>query len=245
MFLGVQNVSKRFGGIAALNNVSFSVREGETVGLIGPNGAGKTTMVNVICGLYKPDSGTIKFNGEDITELPPHEKCRLGIARTYQIPRPFSGMTAINNVLVGVLAGKNVPNRSLADASFEAFYYLQYVGLERKRDILAQDLTLYELRMLELARALASRPKFLIIDEAMAGLNPAECLKAVKLIKRAQEEFKLTILWIEHVMSVIMNAANRIVVLSQGQKISEGPPEMILKDEKVINAYLGEKLAGD
>jgi len=240
--LKVANVTKRFGGLIAVDNVSFSVEEGEVVGLIGPNGAGKTTLLNVICGIYCPDSGTIEFKGKDITGRPPNEICRLGIARTYQIPQPFPDMTALNNVAVAVLYGKKRRNMSLADAELEASYFLEFVGLFGKRNVLARDLTLYELRMLELARALATSPTLLLIDEAMAGLNPKESLRAVKMIKTAQEHFNLTILWIEHVMRIIMNAADRIIVLHYGRKIAEGPPKIIAEDSRVIEAYLGEKI---
>jgi len=241
--LNIINVTKRFGGIVAVDNVSLSVNEGEIVGLIGPNGAGKTTLLNTICGIYKPDSGKIEFNGKDITGLPPHKICKLGIGRTYQIPQPFPDMTAILNVAVSVLNRTDSANMSLGDALLEASYYLEFVGLLNKRDILARDLTLWELRKLELARALATSPKLLLIDEVMAGLNPAETLSAVRLIKRAQEEFHVTVLWIEHVMKVIMEAADRVIVLHYGKKIAEGKPDEVVKNERVVEAYLGGKYA--
>ena len=241
--LNIINVTKRFGGILAVDNVSLSVNEGEIVGLIGPNGAGKTTLLNLTCGIYKPDSGKIEFNGKDITGLPPHKICKLGIGRTYQIPQPFPDMTAILNVAVSVLNRTDSANMSLGDALLEASYYLEFVGLLNKRDILARDLTLWELRKLELARALATSPKLLLIDEVMAGLNPAETLSAVRLIKRAQEEFHVTVLWIEHVMKVIMEAADRVIVLHYGKKIAEGKPDEVVKNERVVEAYLGGKYA--
>ncbi|MCR8472257.1 MAG: ABC transporter ATP-binding protein [Candidatus Korarchaeota archaeon] len=241
--LKLSNVTKSFGGLIAINNVSFEISKGETVGLIGPNGAGKTTLIHLITGVYKPDLGSIKFNGKELTKMPPHRICREGIARTYQIPQPFPDMTALNNVVVAVLNRKNRKNMSLADAELEASYFLEFVGLFRKRNTLARDLSLYELRMLELARALATEPKLLLIDETMAGLNPVESLRAVDMIKMAKEHFDLTILWVEHVMKIIMSAAERIIVLHYGKKIAEGPPEHISKDEKVIEAYLGEKYA--
>jgi len=241
--LNIINVTKRFGGILAVDNVSLSVNEGEIVGLIGPNGAGKTTLLNLVCGIYKPDSGKIEFNGKDITGLPPHKICKLGIGRTYQIPQPFPDMTAILNVAVSVLNRTDSANMSLGDALLEASYYLEFVGLLNKRDILARDLTLWELRKLELARALATSPKLLLIDEVMAGLNPAETLSAVRLIKRAQEEFHVTVLWIEHVMKVIMEAADRVIVLHYGKKIAEGKPDEVVKNERVVEAYLGGKYA--
>ena len=222
--LEVKGATKRFGGLLAVNGVSFSVKEGEVVGLIGPNGAGKTTLLNLICGIYKPDSGNIHFLDNEITGLASNRICRFGISRTYQIPQPFEAMTALAGVAVGVLHGKKRSHMSLADAALEASYYLEFVGLFAKRDTLARHLTLYELRMLELARALATTPRLLLLDEVMAGLNPGESSKALEMIWSAQEQFGITILWIEHIMKIIMNAAERIVVLQYGQKIAEGSP---------------------
>lgn len=241
--LEVKGATKRFGGLLAVNGVSFSVKEGEVVGLIGPNGAGKTTLLNLICGIYKPDSGNIHFLDNEITGLASNRICRFGISRTYQIPQPFEAMTALAGVAVGVLHGKKRSHMSLADAALEASYYLEFVGLFAKRDTLARHLTLYELRMLELARALATTPRLLLLDEVMAGLNPGESSKALEMIWSAQEQFGITILWIEHIMKIIMNAAERIVVLQYGQKIAEGSPKEIAGNAKVIEAYLGGRHA--
>jgi branched-chain amino acid transport system ATP-binding protein len=237
--LKVSNVSKHFGGLTAVNDVSFSINEGETVGLMGPNGAGKTTLVNMICGSYATDSGKIEFLGKDITSLPPWKRCKLGICRTYQIPRPFPELTTIASVCVSALYGKDRPNRSLEDAMTEATHYLEFVGLFSKRNVLARDLTLFEMRGLELARALATQPKLIFVDEVMAGLNPVESEKAVRLIERAKDQFGVTVLWIEHVMAVLMRAAERVIVLHYGEKIAEGPPQEVANNEMVIESYLG------
>ena len=188
--LEITSVSKNFGGLAAVSDVSFTVKEGEVVGLIGPNVAGKTTLLNLICGIYKPNSGSIRFEGTDITGMPSNKICKSGISRTYQIPQPFESMTALAGVLVGVLNGKKRAHMSLPDASLEASYYLEFVGLFSKRDTLARDLNLYELRMLELARALATTPKLLLLDEVMAGLNPSEASKALDMIWSAQDQVR-------------------------------------------------------
>jgi branched-chain amino acid transport system ATP-binding protein len=237
--LKVRNITKSFGGLTAVNKISFNISSGETVGLIGPNGAGKTTLVNLLCGSYYADSGEIEMDGKHITRLKPYQRCRMGLSRTYQIPRPFPELTALMSVVTSALCGKKRINRGFDDAAAEATHYLEFVGLFSKRNILARDLTFFELRMLELARALATTPKLLFVDEVMAGLNPGEANRAVHLIARAKEEFGLTIFWIEHVMAVLMEAAERIIAIQFGEKIAEGTPDQIANDERVIEAYLG------
>ena len=235
----VRHLVKRFGGIVAVNDVSFDIHEGETLGFIGPNGAGKSTVVNCLTGFIAADEGDITMNGVDITKMKPHERAHMGLARTYQIPRPFPELTALTSVLASSISGKKRINQSFQDAMYDATHYLEFVGLFSKRNILARDLTFYELRMLELARALATTPKLLFIDEVMAGLNPGEAKNATRMIVRAKEQFNVTVFWIEHVMAVLMEAADRIVAINYGAKLAEGTPDEVVNNDDVIEAYLG------
>jgi branched-chain amino acid transport system ATP-binding protein len=239
LLLKVSNLVKRFGGIVAVNDVSFEIHKGETLGFIGPNGAGKSTVVNCLTGYLTSNAGKIEMNGVEITHLPPHERAHLGLARTYQIPRPFPELTALASVLASSISGKKRINQSYQDAMYDATHYLEFVGLFSKRNILARDLTFYELRMLELARALATTPQLLFIDEVMAGLNPGEAKNAIKMIAHAKAEFGVTVFWIEHVMAVLMEAADRIVAINYGAKLAEGTPDEVVNNDDVIEAYLG------
>jgi len=237
--LEVKNVSKYFGGLAALKNVSFTY-DGGILGIIGPNGAGKTTLFNVITGVYKPTSGKVFFEGKDITGLAPHKIRRLGIARTFQIPRPFGRETVLENVVVAGLFGR-VGRVSREEVEKEAMELLEFVGLKDKADLRASSLNIFQRKLLEIARGLISRPKLLMLDEIVAGLTPAEVDRVVELVKKINKEMGVNIIWIEHVMRAIMRSAEWIIVLDFGEIISEGPPEKVAKDPKVIKAYLGEE----
>ncbi len=232
------NISKRFGGVRALKDVDFTLEQGEIVGLIGPNGAGKTTLFNVIAGAFRPTSGRVIFDGEDITGHTANRTCRQGIARTFQVTRPFLEMTCLENVGVSVI---NSPRQTAHGGWQEQTRkVLDYVGLLSNETTLANGLNLIDKKKLEMARALATKPKVLFLDEVLAGLNPQEILQAVELIKKLRDNFGLTIFWIEHVMGAIMSAADSVIVLDQGANLMEGPPAQVVSDPSVIKAYLGE-----
>ncbi len=233
--LSVDRITKCFGGLVAVNDVSLDVQPGEVMGLMGPNGAGKTTLLNVIAGEYQPDSGRIRFKGHDITGLPPHKICHLGITRTYQIPQPFTNLTALQNVMVAAIYGQNL---SQAEAEREAHRILDMVGLGDKKDLLTRDMLVVTLKRLELARVLATKPTLLLIDEVAAGLTEEEIPRILDLLKEIND-MGVTIILIEHVMKVMMKAVDRIVVMDKGSKIAEGKPEEIMEDRKVIEAYFG------
>ncbi len=233
--LSVDRVSKHFGGLIAVRDLSFDVQAGEVIGLMGPNGAGKTTLLNILSGEYKPDSGEIKFKGNDITGLPPHKICHLGIARTYQIPQPFVKLTALQNIVVAARFGRGLDKKT---AESEAVKILDKVGLSEKKDMLAEDLVVITLKRLELARVLATRPTLLMIDEVAAGLTESEIPELLDLMKKIGE-MGITIILIEHVMKVMVEAVDRIVVMDKGMKIAEGRPKEVMEDKKVLEAYFG------
>jgi len=228
------NISKNFGAFAALKNVNFLLEENQIVGLIGPNGSGKTTLFNVITGIYKPDAGQIFFKKINITGWPPNKICRLGIARTFQTPRIFADLSIEKNVKVAEKFGRQHKNKTLSIKP------LDYVGLAHKANKLAQETSLFERRLLEIAMALATHPDILLLDEPLSGLSPDELKVGIELITKIRSELKITVFWIEHVMEAILNNVDKIIVLNAGEKISEGIPTKIVSDEKVIEAYLGQ-----
>ena len=238
-YLKVEGLSKYFGGLRAVHDVSFEVERGEVLGLIGPNGSGKTTTMNLVTGFLKPNSGTIVFKGEDIAGLPRHQVCRKGIARTFQIIKPFLEFTALKNVMVGRVYGQE-PAKNLKEAAEEAKEFLGIVGLSGKADILAKDLTLMERKRMELARALAAKPQLLLLDELMAGLNHAEAEDAMQLIRQIKNDLNLTIFMVEHIVKAIVGLSDRIVVLNMGEKIVEGLPQEVIHNSEVIDVYLGK-----
>lgn len=235
MILEGIKLCKNFGGLTALRDVSFVAHEGEIVGLIGPNGAGKTTLFNAISGLYTPTKGKVVFRGRDITGLVPYKICKLGLARTFQIVNPFADMSALENVMVGLLANKSI---ALSSAHSEALECLKLVGLEDKSNLEVKSLTLSQTKFVELARALSTHPTLLLIDELVAGLNPSETVETIEVVKEIRNR-GITILWVEHVMHAIMNVADRIMVLDRGVKIAEGSPREVADNEAVVKAYLG------
>jgi branched-chain amino acid transport system ATP-binding protein len=232
----IHNLTKRFGGLVANDDISLKAADGEIVGLIGPNGAGKTTFFNCISGFYQPDGGTIRFEGRDITRFSADQVCHAGIARTFQIVKTFKEMTVWENVMIGAFCRTS----SLAKAREEALEVLTLTGLAEKKDVQAGGLTIADKKRLEMTRALATRPRVLMLDEVMAGLNPMETQEAVELLRKINAQ-GITLVVVEHVMEAIMTISDRIVVLDYGKKIAEDVPAQIAVNEEVIKAYLGER----
>lgn len=240
MLLELVDVTKHFGGLSVLSGVSFSVNEGEIVGLIGPNGAGKTTLFNVITGIYRPNKGTIRFQGKDIVGLKPNRICRYGIARTFQLVRIFPPMTVLENVLVGSVYGKRGAKKG---ALKDALDCLEILNLLELKDTVSAHLTYSDRRLVEIARAIAAKPALALLDEPLAGLNPTETEKIMRVIRDIKETQGISILWIEHKMDAVFNICDKIVVLDYGRKLAEGGPKEIATDAKVVEAYLGEPAA--
>ncbi|MEZ4870197.1 MAG: ABC transporter ATP-binding protein [Caldilineaceae bacterium] len=237
--LTITSLSKAFGGLLAVNRVDLQLDAGEIVGLIGPNGAGKTTLFNLISGTYGPDEGTITFAGAEITRLSPDRRCRLGIARTFQLVRIFPDLTARQNVCVGQIYGRQGA-KSLRQAEDAANELLTRVGLGERAGVKAKHLTLVDRKRLELARALATQPKLLLLDELLAGLNPSEVVAATELIRTIREQ-GVAILVVEHLVSAVFSLADRVVCMAAGSKIGEGTPQEIVANPAVIEAYLGDE----
>ncbi len=240
-FLTVQGLNKSFGGLRAVNNLDFTVNEGEIIGLIGPNGSGKTTTLNLLTGFLKPDSGKITLMGNDITGLPRYKVCQKGVARTFQLCKPFMDFTALQNVMVGRVYGHK-PSENLRIAEKESMVILELVGLGSKALVLVKDLTVMERKRLELARALATKPSLLLLDELMAGLNLTEADEACRLILQIRDS-NIAILMVEHIVKAVTSISNRIIVLNMGEKIAEGCPDEIVHNPKVIEVYLGKSHA--
>ncbi len=241
MLLKLEGVTKRFGGLVAVNSVDLEIEKGEKLGVVGPNGSGKTTLYNLISGVYMPNEGRIFFEGKEITTLPPHERTKLGIARTFQIPRPFGSATVRENVAIGAMFG--MANAGVDEALEMADDMLKLVGIYELRDKEAKLLTPLEKKLMELARALAMKPKLLLLDELLAGMNPANINEILELLDRVKKEEDIAVIaMVEHLMHAITKFAERVVVMHQGQKLIEGPTMEVLNDPKVIEVYLGEKL---
>jgi branched-chain amino acid transport system ATP-binding protein len=236
--LEIRNLNKKFGGLTVTKDLTATVEEGQIFGVIGPNGAGKSSLFNQISGYIKPDSGSVVFNGKEITGLPPYTLCKEGIGRTFQIVKPFGSKTVLYNVAVGAFA--RISNRT--EALKKAEEVVERVGLVKRRDVLAKNLTIVDRKRLELAKALATQPKLLLLDEILAGLTPSEVDEAVELIRQIRDS-GVTIVMIEHVMRAVMALCDRVMVISYGEKIAEGTPEEVTKNPDVIAAYLGDEHA--
>jgi len=237
MLLQLKQVSRSFGGLMAVRGVDLTVQSGEILGLIGPNGAGKTTLFNLITGTFRPTRGSILYEGRDITRLAPHARCRLGIARTFQLVRPFPNLSVLDNVAIGSVYGRQ-PASSRRAAELAACQTLEMLNLIERSHQPAKSLTLVDRKRLELARALATHPRLLLLDELLAGLNPSEVVVAMELVRRIRDS-GITIVMVEHLVKALFGVSDRVAVLNAGEKICEGTPEAVAQDARVIDAYLG------
>jgi branched-chain amino acid transport system ATP-binding protein len=238
--LRLENITKCFGGLVAVNKVSLEIQAGELIGIVGPNGSGKTTLFNVISGVYQPDDGKVIFDGKDITRLPAYKRAPLGLGRTFQIPRPFGSASVRENVAIGAMFGTRDGNVSVDDSLDIADRYIELVGLGAYKDKEAGTLTPVEKKMMEIARALAMRPKLLLMDEAMAGMNPRDIDDMVKFLRRIKEEENIAIVsMVEHIMRAVAGLAERVMVMHQGAKLVDAKTEEALTDPRVVEVYLG------
>jgi len=235
MILEVQNITKHFGGLMAVDHVSFGINEGEIFGLIGPNGAGKTTLFNMVAGLYTVNTGKIIYNNENITNFPSYKVCSKGIARTFQIVKPLERMTVIENIMVGAFIHIN----DVIKARQKANEIIEFLALQKLKKKLASELTLMDKKRLEIARAIATNPRLLLLDESFAGLTSGEVQNLIRIVKRINKDKRITIFIIEHVIGAVMNLSDRIMVLNEGRKIAEGNPKEIQNNKKVLEVYLG------
>ena len=233
-------LAKHFGGVHALDGVSLAIARGEIVGLVGPNGSGKSTLINVLAGVYSPTAGEVRLDGRRLDRVAPHVRSHLGVARTHQIPRPFESMSVRDNVAVACMFGRT--RQTVAEARQKAGGYLRVVGLTARADALPREINLHQRQLLELARALATEPTLLLLDEVLAGLNPAELDEAVAVLRRIHEG-GATIVMVEHLMRVVTGVATRIIVLDRGRKLADGPQEAVMNDPAVQRAYLGREHA--
>jgi branched-chain amino acid transport system ATP-binding protein len=238
--LSLENLTKRFGGLVAVDGVNLEVKKGESIGIVGPNGSGKTTLYNVISGVYLADEGKIIFEGKDITSWPPYKRTPLGIGRTFQIPRPFSSASVRENVAVGAMFGTLSGQISVEESLRVADRYIELVGLSRHREKEAGSLTPVEKKLMEIARSLAMRPKLLLMDEALAGMHPKDIDELVASLKRIRDEENIAIIsMVEHIMRAVVGFAERVVVMHQGKKLVDAPTAEALRDQRVIDIYLG------
>lgn len=235
MIVSVENISKSYGALKVSNNIALSLKAGEALGIIGPNGAGKTTLFNLIAGTILPDQGIIKFNGQEITTMPARKRCILGIARSFQIPQPFIGLTVFENILTGAVFGSDLSEKAAAEQAVDA---LILTGLKQKANFLASSLTLLERKRLEMARALATKPKLLLLDEIAGGLTEPECVELITAIKTIRQS-GVSIIWIEHVVHALTAVVDRIAVIDFGQKIAEGDPHTVMASSEVREIYMG------
>ena len=242
--LEVRGLGINFGGVQALRNVSFRLDPGRIIGVMGPNGAGKTTLFNLITGVYKASSGSIWLGDKQLQDLPPYRICHVGIARSFQSGRPFANMTALENVLVGLHFGRGSGALGTAEARVRASEILALVGLTKQADRPVSSLNLMERKIVELARALGTCPKILLLDEILAGLSPMDLAPAIAIIERIRDELGITVVWIEHIMKVLMETCEHLLVLHHGEKIAEGTPSEVSANEIVAQAYFGKKGGG-